>query len=84
MPRYADGMGGKRLKGTTKTRDRHKFGEDGWAKCEDYKPVWFELVLLSDATGKTQRGWWTGTIWDFGARRIGDPVKWRNESEYVL
>lgn len=79
-----DNREGKRLRGTRRTREDHKYEKDGWALAAKAKPACFELVLVADARGRKQRGWWTGTIWDFGSKRIGEPYKWQKEIVYLI
>jgi hypothetical protein len=58
------------------------FDVDGWAKADLYKPDKYELVLLVDAKGKRQNGWWNGSMWDFGKKKIGDRIVAWKKSEY--
>lgn len=57
------------------------FDKDGWANANEYKPFPFDLVMMKDKRGKTQHGWWTGTIWDYANKKIGEIHSWKC-SEY--
>ena len=56
---------------------------DGWASANEFKPPKFDIVVCKDGLGKQQRGWWTGFDWDFGRKRIQEPIYWRRELEYL-
>lgn len=45
-----------------------------WVSLAERKPITFDLVTFRDADGKEQPGWWDGWGYNFGNRRIGDPV----------
>lgn len=53
-----------------------------WIEVKEKKPVAFDLVLVMDDDGFSQKGWWTGGGWDFGKKRIaGNIVKWKRTFE---
>lgn len=41
------------------------------------KPEPYDLVCIKDDKDKCQMGWWTGTYWDFGKKRIGEVIAWK-------
>jgi hypothetical protein len=48
-----------------------------WISSDIEKPIAFDLVLIKDAYGHIQPGWWTGAIWDYGKKHItGNVVLW--------
>lgn len=51
-----------------------------WFYISDKRPVKFDLVVIEDENGKQQKGWWTGYKFDFGYKRISNPVKWRKDT----
>jgi len=65
-------------------RSKEIYCHNGWAAAKDYKPPKFDIVLCKDNRGRQQRGWWTGNHWDFGHKRIQEPVFWRREFEYLV
>jgi hypothetical protein len=49
-----------------------------WIETKVQKPIAFDLVIVMDNKGYSQKGWWTGGGWDFGKKRIqGNVIKWR-------
>lgn len=48
---------------------------DGWIPVEERLPVKHESVLMCDAAGYREVGWWTGTRWITGFSR--DIVAWQ-------
>lgn len=56
-----------------------------WIDVKERKPTAFDLVIVQDAKGFTQKGWWTGGGWDFGVKRIsGEVVKWKKTFEKII
>lgn len=52
-----------------------KHMNDGWIPVEERLPVKHESVLMCDAAGYREVGWWTGTRWITGFSR--DIVAWQ-------
>lgn len=75
---------GDRKRGVVAKRPKEIFKYDGWASCEEHKPIQFDLVIVKDKNNNIQRGWWTGYVWDFGSKRILEPVYWRTEDIYIV
>ena len=48
---------------------------DGWIPVEERMPVKHESVLMCDAAGYREVGWWTGKRWRTGFSR--DIVAWQ-------
>ena len=49
-----------------------------WTCVSKKLPPRFELVRIKDEFGREQFGWWAGSDWDFGNKKIkGNVTSWK-------
>jgi len=55
---------------------------DKWTPVAKKKPTSYDLVEITDGTGRIQSGWWDGRNWDYHPKRLKGPVThWRHKLE---